>query len=232
MKENTGRQPNRKKKNNGNGNDTLVAIVEAVVRLMKGAGLTAWLLLVTLAVIIAGAIIWFHHANAGNGLGITTDRKIDVTPAQIESIRRIGQWEFLSISDEELIDTVDRGFISDRELARIYYGTLRLGIDLSKINEKWIQTDDSVVVAMLPAIELLDHNFIDEARTRSFFESGKWTDRDREQLYKKAHNKMLSRCMTPANMENAESNARTQFTQLLNAMGFKNVRIEFEGKTK
>ncbi len=101
-------------------------------------------------------------------IGITHTDKIDITPVQIERIRDIGQWEFLAISDEELVDTVRHGFFGDDELARIYYGTLRLGIDLQETSEGWIKMDKDTVVVMLPPIKLLDEKFIDEARTKTF----------------------------------------------------------------
>ena len=163
------------------------------------------LLPLALIVILIGAFSWL---NASNEIGI------------------IGQWEFLAINDEELIDTVNHGFFSDDELVRIYYGTIRMGIDLHHAEPQWLQVeDDSVVVAKLPPIELLDRNFIDEAHTRSFFEKGDWSSADREALYRRAYNKMIARCLTPANIKIAEENARRQFTQFLKAMGYKNVKV-------
>ena len=32
--------------------------------------------------------------------------KIDITPTQVLAIKEIGEWEFLSIEDEEMVDTV------------------------------------------------------------------------------------------------------------------------------
>ncbi len=65
--------------------------------------------------------------------------------------------EFLAINDEELIDTVSRGFFSDSELVRIYYGTVRLGVDLHQTEPHWLRVEnDSVIVAKLPAIGCLD----------------------------------------------------------------------------
>ncbi len=58
-----------------------------------------------------------------------------LSPTQIRTIENIGQWEFLSISDEELIDTTRHGFFGDDKLVRIYYGTLRLGIDMKEVKE-------------------------------------------------------------------------------------------------
>ena len=109
---------------------------------------------------------------------------------------------------------------------RIYYGTVRLGVDLHQTEPHWLRVEnDSVIVAKLPPIGLLDTNFIDEAKSRSFFEKGDWTSADREQLYNRAYKKMLARCMTVENIRIAEKNAKQQFTQFLKAMGYKNVEV-------
>ena len=90
---------------------------------------------------------------------------VEVTPATIASIKSIGQWEFLTIHDEEYVDTVREGFFSDDGLARIYYGTLRLGLDMSHLDDHAIRMEgDTVLVATLPPVGLLDRHFIDEAR--------------------------------------------------------------------
>ncbi len=179
------------------------------------------LVIIALVFVVKG---WIDDSSAS----IDTDGQTRMSPTQIESMRNIGQWEFLSIADEELIDTVRRGFFSDDELIRIYYGTLRLGIDMQTTSEGWIsQTDDSISV-MLPRIVLLDEDFIDEARTRSFYESGKWSDQDRQMLYTRAVARMKARCLTPDNIRSAEENASRQFAQLMKSMGFDKVRIRFE----
>ena len=196
-------------------------MVDFITKKKKAMG--CLLLLVVFVIILIGAFSWL---NASNEIGIKTDNKIDITPTRIQEIQDIGQWEFLSINDEELIDTINHGFFSDDELVRIYYGTIRMGIDLHHAEPQWLQVeDDSVVVAKLPPIELLDRNFIDEAHTRSFFEKGNWSSADRETLYRRAYSKMIARCMTPANIKIAEENAREQFTQFLKAMGYKNVKV-------
>ncbi|MBQ7421701.1 MAG: DUF4230 domain-containing protein [Prevotella sp.] len=207
-------------------------IIDSILRFIKGVSLVVWFSILGIVVLIVAGAALMAYINKDNHLQVSADQRIDITPAQIESIRQIGQWEFLSVSDEELIDTVDRGFFRDKELVRIYYGTLRLGVDLQKTRPDWINISDTIVVAKLPAIELLDHNFIDEARTRSFFESGSWTAEDREKLYQRAYNKMMTRCLSKQNLANAEANGRIQFTQLLRSMGFTKVRIEFGKETK
>lgn len=177
-------------------------------------------------VCVIAAAVWY--LNKDNSVSVDAGRRIDITPAQIQSIKDIGQWEFLSVSDEELVDTVDRGFFRDRELVRIYYGTLRLGIDLGKARPEWIEVKDTTVTVTLPPVELLDRDFIDEARTQPFFESGSWKPEDHEAMYRKAYAKMLERCMTKANIAVAEKNAREQFTQLMKSMGYTNTVINIE----
>ena len=185
------------------------------------------ILLTILALILAGTIYWL---NKDNTVGVTTEEQTTLSPTQVESIEAIGEWEFLAISNEELVDTVRRGFFGDDQLVRIYYGTLRLGINMKDVKEGWIQANagkDSIVCT-LPPIRLLDNNFIDEARTRSFFEEGKWTGADRQALYDRAYAQMKKRCFTPANIRIAQRNAKQQFRDMFKAMGFPNARVEFE----
>ena len=49
------------------------------------------------------------------------------TPTQITAMKEIGEWEFLVVHDEELVDTVRKGVFTDDSLIRIYYGTYALG---------------------------------------------------------------------------------------------------------
>lgn len=154
---------------------------------------------------------------------------VEVTPATIASIKSIGQWEFLTIHDEEYVDTVREGFFSDDGLARIYYGTLRLGLDMSHLDDHAIRMEgDTVLVATLPPVRLLDRHFIDEARTRPFYEKGRWEADAREVLYRRAQQMMTARCLTRANLQRAEDRAREELTRLFHLMGYKNVRIQFE----
>ena len=168
---------------------------------------------------------WLLFAEKDNHVGLEVEDAIDVTPEQIASIRAIGQWEFLSISDEELVDTVRKGIFRDDQLARIYYGTLRLGIDMSRVR---IYVEGDTVTMSVPPVGLLDQDFIDEARTKAFYESGKWQPKDREALNHKARRRMMAHGLTPENLRNAEQNADDQLRRMLKAMGYQNVVIRFE----
>lgn len=189
-------------------------------RLSKTSGKVVFSIIILLFV---GIVL--VYLNKDNRLALSKDDKINITPTQIQSIRDIGQWEFLTINNEEIIDTVRHGFFGDAELVRIYYGTLRLGIDLQDAGEDFIEPKGDSIVVMLPPIKLLDHNFIDEARTKSFFEKGEWKAKDRDDLYRRAYQAMIDRCLTTPNIKSAERNATRQFYKLMKSMGFENVII-------
>lgn len=181
---------------------------------------------VTLAVILI-AVVWYYKSQSDD-VGVEVEQTIDLTPEQITSLKDIGEWEFLSIADEEMVDTLRKGIFSDDQLVRIYYGTLRLGINMKKTKDGWIRKQGDSVLVTLPPIELLDKEFIDEARTHSFYESGKWSERDLAALYKRAYNNMRRRCLTRSNIQSAEDNAIAQFDKMLRAMGHENVVVRME----
>lgn len=131
--------------------------------LMIGRLKLSIIFIVILVAIIASA--YLVRSCRGNEATVYVDDKIDITPTQVLAMKEIGEWEFLSIENEEMIDTVRKGFFKDDELIRIYYGTLRLGFDMSEAKADWIKADKDTLVITLPKIKLLDENFIDEART-------------------------------------------------------------------
>ena len=184
-----------------------------------------WLTRVLVLVVVVIVLWWLLFADKDNHLSLGTDDAIDITPEQIESIKAIGEWEFLSISNEELVDTVSKGLFKDDELVRIYYGTLRLGVDMKDIR---IQARGDSILLVLPHVRLLDNNFIDEARTKAFYESGKWTPADREALYHKARRQMLSHALTPQNLQAAEDNGDAQLRRMMKVMGYNNIIIRWK----
>lgn len=184
---------------------------------------------IAIAVIVVALLaVGIYRSLDDAHLEMGSDDSIGLTPTQIESIKAVGEWEFLSVSTEELVDTTRKRLFSDDQLVRIYYGTLRLGVDMKQVEPGWIEQRNDTLFLTLPKVGLLDRDFIDEARTKSFFESGTWKAEDREALYKRAHRKMLAHCLTPANLSTAEDNARESFKKLLRSMGYKNIEIQFK----
>ena len=185
------------------------------------------LIVIAIALLIVG-FFWLKNLTKNDHIDFGPDEEISITPTQIQSIKAIGEWEFLSVSAEELVDTTRRGLIMSDELARIYYGTLRLGVDMHQVKPGWIKTSGDSITMTLPKIGLLDKDFIDEARTKPFHESGSWSAADREALYKKAYRMMRQHCLTKENLQAAEANGQGQFRNMLQSMGYKHVKITFE----
>jgi hypothetical protein len=187
-------------------------------------------LVLLLLVFLAGAgFYWFIHRlhDSSPGVSINDRTEVYMTPTQVESIRNIGQWEFLTVNDEELVDTMRPGVFTDDHLVRIYYGTLRLGLDLMMIDDDCFSVSGDTVTLSLPDVGLLDDDFIDEARTKAFHETGTWSGSDRSDLYQRARIKMMERSLTPENLQTARLLAESQMQKLMGAMGFKHVIIEF-----
>ena len=195
---------------------------------MKTLNLLRMGLLLFVTALLIVAIFWLRSLSKDNHIDFGTDDQIDVTPTQIQSIKAIGEWEFLAVSTEEMVDTIRKGFLSNDELVRIYYGTARLGVNMHQVEPGWIRTSGDTVVMTLPKIGLLDKDFIDEARTKSFYESGKWKPADREALYRKAYARMVKHCMTKENIRTAELNAQRQMENMMRSMGFNHIAITFK----
>ena len=193
--------------------------------------MTKYIKLIISAVVVIAIIViffWVKSAFKDNYLELGTNDNIEPTPTQIQSIRDIGEWEFLSVSAEEMVDTVRKGFFSDDELVRIYYGTLRLGIDMQSLSEDAISVQGDTLQVTLPKVDLLDKDFIDEAKTKPFYESGKWSPQAHQALYQKAQAQMLQHCLTKENVNAAQSNAESQLSNLFKSLGYKNVTLRFE----
>ena len=184
--------------------------------------------IVVAAIVALVALWWIVSGISQSEVTLDVNQEIDLTPEQITSIEAIGEWEFLAIANEELVDTTRKGFFKDDHLVRIYYGTVRLGIDMKNVEPGWIQTGGDSIVVTLPQPGLLDKNFIDEARTKSFFETGKWSHQDRDKLYQKAYRQMLTHCLTPANLRSARENGEALFIKMMKSIGYERVSIRWQ----
>lgn len=182
---------------------------------------------IAIVAIAIATVLWVKSCNKDNFISIEADKAIDPTPTQIQSIKDIGEWEFLSVSAEEMVDTVRKGFFSNDELVRIYYGTLRLGVNMHQVEPSWIKTKGDTIEVTMPKIGLLDKDFIDEAKTKPFFESGKWTPKDREALYRKAYRQIIQHCLTKENLKAAQDNGEAQMKNMMTQLGYKKITILF-----
>ena len=75
-----------------------------------------WLLAALAALLVVGYLV---YACRDNSVAVVVSDKIDATPTQITAMKEIGEWEFLVVHDEELVDTVRKGVFTDDSLIRI-----------------------------------------------------------------------------------------------------------------
>lgn len=195
---------------------------------MKTSTYTKITIAILAVVLLLAGFFWLRDLTKNDHFTVGSDTQIDVTPTQIMSIKAIGEWEYLAVNAEELVDTVRKGFFTDDQLVRIYYGTLRLGIDMSQLEPEWITVSGDSVTLLLPKVGLLDTDFIDEARTKPFFESGRWDAEAKEALYKKAYRQMKTHCLTKENLQAAQANGEEQMRNMMQSMGYKNIKITWK----
>lgn len=182
-------------------------------------------ILLIIILLISGAKWWKTSGGIHVEAGVSPH--IELTPQQIKSIEDIGQWEFLAIQQEVVTDTLRKGFFTDDRLVAIYRGTLRLGVDLRLADKNWVYAHGDTVTLTLPKIRLLDRRFIDETRTKVFYESGTWSNHVRQQQYYKAYNQMVRQGLTQKNLRQAEDYARDYFESMFKLLGFETVEISF-----
>ncbi len=189
------------------------------------------LLIIIILALLGGGYYWFSQ----NTDVEFEETEVKTIPTRIEKIKEIGEWEFLTISDEEIAEyskTVKRTWPlpdAKQSISRIYSGTLRVGFNLKKdVKEGWIVENGDTVDVRLPKVHLLDERFIDEAASRSLIEEGDFSHEEREKLYDIAQKKMKAACLTPENMQRAETTAKEQMTSLLKAIGFKVINVDIE----
>ncbi|MBF0961941.1 MAG: DUF4230 domain-containing protein, partial [Alloprevotella tannerae] len=166
-----------------------------------------WLILLAVVIVALCLRRCRNEWQSGEGLHVSSNKQIDVSPEEIRKIKDIGQWEFLAIRTEELAELDEQALLGDKQLAKIYTGTVRIGIDMKKAPDDWFTAKGDTAVLHLPAVGLLDNNFIDEAQTKAFYEKGTWRPEDKNKLYAIAHRKMLARCLTIDNLRAARQQA-------------------------
>ena len=178
---------------------------------------------------IGVGVLWLKSTSSTDTPLLSVERTtaIETTPEEVRQIRDIGQWELLSAATEEMVELHRTGILHDDHLVCIYRGTLRLGINLHHASADWFRADSTTAILQLPPIELLDEDFIDEARTTTFFEEGSWTAADKQKLYLQAKKAMKQRILTPEHLQHAQQNAKEQFSKIFTNLGYHEVLITF-----
>lgn len=185
--------------------------------------------IIAVAAAVVCVVVWIGRGVASSEISIGSDSTINVTPERIAEIKRLGQWEFLTVEDEVVVDTIRyRHIVSDDRLTCIYHGTVRLGINLDHASADWISNHNDTIKVLLPAPSILDSNFIDEASTEVFYQNGRWGAYARELMYRRAVVRMKAFALSPENMKIVKEAATDRFTSLFKSLGAKDVTVTFD----
>lgn len=163
------------------------------------------------------------------------EEQIDQTPAVLDSIRSIGQWEVTSMDMNVVVDTIKKrwlGLVKDK-VQRRYHGRLSLGIDLSKLpqaNEACYTRDKDTITLILPDVCLLDTNFIDESRTETLVNEDEEFSQQpevRQAMMQRAKRRMMSDAMSPKNIAECKRQVTDQMSRRFQTIGYKKVVVAF-----
>lgn len=171
----------------------------------------------------AGLQFCSSRQEAGPGAAVRHETEIAATPDEIKAVRQIGQWEFLSVQSEELVERHESRLLGEKHLVRIYYGTVRLGMDTADFSDEWFAAKGDTAVLTLPPIGILNEDFIDEARTLTFYEDGTFDATTKQAMYAEAAAAMKARALSAHNIRQAQAAAQRHFKALFQAFGFKTV---------
>lgn len=177
-------------------------------------------LIATVAVI---ALMFFKKTASTSSLAVEKTNAIGSTVNEVTSIRKIGQWDALDVTCEELVDTTESSFWGDRVLAKIYTGKMRIGVDFTNIPDTCLRVAGDTVFVAMPHATLLTPDFIDESRSRTFYQRGHWDAAVSNALMAKAQSAMIKRNLTSERLQAAEEIARRHLGAVFEAMGYKHV---------
>ena len=88
--------------------------------MLGGLSKRALMYIGALIVLLVLGVLLFMFFSRTSSISLDDEGELTLSPTQIKSMENIGEWEFLSISNEEIVDTVRHGFFGDNELAALY----------------------------------------------------------------------------------------------------------------
>lgn len=183
-------------------------------------------------VMIGVAYFCLHSCMENSGAGTAEEQRAEITPAVLDSIRSIGEWQLMTVPMTLEVDSTQKrwlGLVKDK-LRRSYTGTMSLGIDLHKLHEEWHEVNGDTITLTVPDICLLDSNFIDESKTRLILSENDDFEADpkvKGAMLLKARNRMINVGITSANLQNCRDQATQELTTRFKAIGYKGVKVKF-----
>lgn len=187
---------------------------------------------ITALIAVTASYFCLHSCIENSGAGTEEDIRAEMTPAVLDSIRSIGEWQLMTVPLTIEVDTVSKrwlGLVKDK-LRRSYTGRMSLGINLHKLPDEWSRIDHDTIFLTVPDVCLLDSNFIDESRTRVLLSENDDFEADpkvKGAMLRTARSRMINTGVIPSNLKNCRDQAARELTRRFKAIGYADVKVSF-----
>ena len=191
-------------------------------------------LAVTVLVLVAAALLWLKLKPKDEGL------KIDETANVVTEIRKIAQftsacyYEDIILKETKANESLggkvvntfskkDKPILED-EIVIVASGTVRAGFDLSKLSEKDIVIQDSILEVTLPKAKIFEV-IVNPSGFDVYIEDGTWSHEQVTKVENKAMNKIRKDAINDGLLDKATELGVAKLTELFKTFGYKEVVI-------
>ena len=162
---------------------------------------------------------------------------IDSTPILVKEINNLSQLITITAYSEIVIDSVKSFKVPvfsgvaipihyfDDELVLIGKGKVLAGVDLGKLQEKDIYTNDDSIAVTLPKAEILQV-ITNPSDFETFNEKGNWSDNEVIAVKVKLRDKMIADAIKQNILPKAAAIANVMMENFLRSVGFKKVTVQ------
>ena len=170
---------------------------------------------------------------------------IEQTPVIIKEINTLAQLITITYSDEVVMDKTKTGnglpslmsaglamvlVPSSERLVIIGRGKVIAGIDLSRLQEKDVNTVGDSVHIILPSAQILN-TIINPSGFETFDEEGTWTEAEVTDLKVKIKNEITKRALQQNILTQANERSRNIIETFLKSTGFKKIAITYNNQS-
>lgn len=189
---------------------------------------------ITVLVLVAAALLWLKLKPKDEGL------KIDETANVVTEIRKIAQftsacyYEDIILKETKANESLggkvvntfskkDKPILED-EIVIVASGTVRAGFDLSKLSEKDIVIQDSILEVTLPKAKIFEV-IVNPSGFDVYIEDGTWSHEQVTKVENKAMNKIRKDAINDGLLDKATELGVAKLTELFKTFGYKEVVI-------
>lgn len=178
---------------------------------------------------VVGFLLIFGGLLSCNGL------KEQLSPAdQVFKVKNLNQLATLEASVVKILSASDNETwykMGNRKVLFSCEGSVKAGVDLSKLKKENIRVENMNVEILLPPAEVfmlkIDPNRIEEVYSDVGFLRGDFTNSEKETIFQMGQKKIEESLPDLGILKQAEINASVFLTGYIKALGFKSVQIKF-----